>query len=56
MGKVAIVSVSRKQKLDMKISTDAELVGADEASSQILWANLLMKLQGYEAEQLFLSR
>ena len=37
MGKGTIISVSQKQKLNRKISMEAKLVGADDASSLILW-------------------
>ena len=35
MGKGAIIIVSQKQKLNTKISTEAELVGADDTSGLI---------------------
>ena len=43
----AIATVSRKQKLNTKSSTEAELVGADDISSLILWTQLFMESQGY---------
>ena len=43
----AIATVSRKQKLNTKSSTEAELVGADDISSLILWTQLFMDAQGY---------
>ena len=51
IGKGAIVSVSRKKKLNKKISTKAELVGADEASSLILYTNIFLLTQGYKVER-----
>ena len=50
MGKGAIVSVLQKQKLNTKSSTEDKLVGADDASSLILWTNLFVESQGYKAE------
>jgi Reverse transcriptase (RNA-dependent DNA polymerase) len=47
MGSGAIQSISRKQKLNTKSSTHAELVGADDASTMILWTKLFMEAQGY---------
>ena len=40
-------SLSRKQKLNTRSSTEAELVGADDASVMILWTKLFMEAQGY---------
>ena len=42
IGKGTIVSVSQKQKLNTKISMEADLVGADDASSLILWTNIFL--------------
>ena len=49
--KGAILSVSQNKKLHTKISTEAELVGADYASSLILWTNILLESQGYKSKQ-----
>ena len=35
--------ISRKQKLNTRSSTEAELVGADDASVMILWTKLFME-------------
>ena len=43
----SIISVSRKQKLNTKSSTEAELVGANDITSLILWTQLFMEEQGY---------
>ena len=43
MGKVEIVSVSQKQKLNSKSSAEADLVGAYDASSLILWTNIFLR-------------
>ena len=48
LGRGAAQSLSRKQKLNTKSSTDAELVGADDTSVMILWTKLFMEEQGYE--------
>jgi hypothetical protein len=39
--------MSKKQKLNMRSSTEAELVGADDASVLILWTKLFLEEQGY---------
>ena len=46
-GQGAVQSISRKQKLNTRSSTEAELVGADDASVMILWTKLFMEAQGY---------
>ena len=47
MGKGAIQSISKKQKLNTRSTTEAELVGPDDCSQQILWTVLFMEEQGY---------
>jgi hypothetical protein len=51
MGKGAIQSLSRKQKLNTKSSTESELVGVDDASVMILWTKLFLEEQGYNIEK-----
>jgi hypothetical protein len=46
-GHGAVQSVLQKQKLNTKSSTEAELVGADDASNMMLWTKLFMEEQGY---------
>jgi hypothetical protein len=50
-GRGAIQSSSRKQKLNTRSSTEAELVGADDLSVMILWTKLFMEAQGYDIEK-----
>ena len=40
-----------KQKLNTKSSTTAELVGADDATTMMLWTKLFMEEQGYKIEE-----
>ena len=47
-GQGAIQSVSRKQRLNTRSSTEAELVGADDNATKILWTKLFMECQGYK--------
>ena len=54
MVKGAIVSVSRKQNLNTKSSTEDELVGRDDVSSLILWTNIFLETQGYKVEKYFI--
>jgi hypothetical protein len=50
-GKGAVQSISRKQKLDEKSSTEAELVGVDNMSVMMLWTKLFLEEQGYKIER-----
>ena len=50
-GVGAVQSLSRKQKMNTRSSTEGELVGADDASVLIMWALLFMEAQGYEIEK-----
>jgi hypothetical protein len=47
-GDGAVQSISRKQKLNTKSSTESELVGVDDISVMILWTKLFLEEQGYE--------
>ena len=43
LGEVAVTSLSNKQKFNIKISTEGEFVGADDALGQVIWKNALLK-------------
>jgi hypothetical protein len=47
MGTGAVYSTSKKQKLNTKSSTEAELVGVDDVLPQALWTKYFMEAQGY---------
>ena len=49
-GNGAAKSISRKQKLNTKSSTEAELVGVDDVSIMILWTKLFLERQGYHID------
>ena len=51
MGNGAIQSISRKQKLNTRSSTEAELIGVDDAAVMVLWTKLFMEQQGYEVRK-----
>ena len=51
LGRGAVTSISRKQKLNTRSSTEAEVVGVDDASSQILWTNYFIMAQGYRIDE-----
>jgi hypothetical protein len=42
--------MSRKQKLNTRSSTKAELVGVDDGVNLILWTKLFLEAQGYKVE------
>ena len=50
-GRGAPISMSRKQKLNTRSSTEAELVGPDGLSTMILWTRLFMQEQGYDIQK-----
>jgi hypothetical protein len=50
-GLGAVQTTSRKQKLNTKSSTEAELVGADDLSTMILWTKHFLEAQGYAVEK-----
>ena len=51
MVKGGIISMSLKQKLNTKRSTEVELVGANDASSLTLWTKLFLEAQVYKVKQ-----
>ena len=44
----APITISRKQRLNTKSSTEAELVAVDDVSTLVLWTKLFLEEQGYE--------
>ena len=51
MGQGAITSVSRKQGMNTRSSTEAEVVGADEVVGAALWTRLFLLSKGYLVEE-----
>ena len=47
LGRGCPISMSLKQKLNTRSSTEAELVGVNDAMSLILWARLFLTSQGF---------
>jgi hypothetical protein len=45
------ISVSRKQKLNTRSSTEAELVAVDDMANLILWTRLFLDEQGYRVSR-----
>ena len=55
LGKGSVISKSIKQKLNTKSSTEAELVGADDISGQLLWTRYFLQAQGYDFKTVLLQ-
>ena len=51
MGDGAITSLSRKQGLNTRGSTKAEVVAADEIVSPMIWIRFFLKTQGYPVKE-----
>ncbi|CAJ1959585.1 unnamed protein product [Cylindrotheca closterium] len=51
MGGGAMQAMSKKQKLNSRSSTHAELIGVDDAITQVLWTRIFMEEQGYPIEK-----
>ena len=51
MGDGAMLVKSSKQKLNSRSSTEAELIGVDDAITMILWTKLFMEAQVYVIEE-----
>ena len=51
MGEGAMQILSKKQKLNSRSSTESELIGVDDAATQILWTKLFVEAQGYPVEK-----
>jgi hypothetical protein len=47
LGRGAIYSTSRRQRINTRSSTEAELVGVDDVVPQIMWTNYFLQHQGY---------
>ena len=43
----SVISMSKNEKLNTKISTKADLIGSDDALPQMHWTKYLIKAQGY---------
>ena len=50
LGRGVIYGTSRRQRLNTKSSTEAELVGADDVLPQMLWTLYFLEAQGYKID------
>ena len=48
LGNGIICSMSTKQKVNTRSSTEAELVGVDDVISKVLWTKLFIEAQGHK--------
>jgi hypothetical protein len=51
LGKGAMQSIARKQKMNVRSSTEGELVAVDNAATMILWTKLFLEAQGHDVEK-----
>jgi hypothetical protein len=51
LGGGAVPSVSTKQKVNTRSSTEAELISIDDIIAKILWSKLFLKEQSYKINQ-----
>ena len=54
LGEGAVTSASRKHKLNVKSSTESEIVGADDTLPQALWTRYFIEAQGYAIDKMIL--
>ena len=47
LGEGAVISMSKKQKINTRSSTETELVGVDDAMPTVLWSLYFIQEQGY---------
>jgi Reverse transcriptase (RNA-dependent DNA polymerase) len=56
LGKGAVMSLSTKQKINTRSSTEAELVSIDDVISKIIWTKLFLEKQGYKVKENIIKR
>jgi len=56
LGKGCVTSATRKQKINTRSSTEAELVGVDDLMPQMLWTRYFIEEQGFAVEECVLNQ
>jgi hypothetical protein len=51
LGKGAMQSIARKQKMNVQSSTEGKLVTVNNAATMILWTKLFLEAQGYDVDK-----
>ena len=51
LGEGAVQSISKKQKVNTRSSTEAELVATDDIAAQVLWTQNFLRAQGVEIKK-----
>jgi hypothetical protein len=51
LGKGAMQSIARKQKMNVQSSTEGKLVAVEDAATMILWTKLFLEAQGYNVKK-----
>jgi hypothetical protein len=51
LGKGAMQSIARKQKMNVRSRTEGKLVAVDDAASMILWTKLFLEAQGCDVDK-----
>ncbi|KAL7581399.1 hypothetical protein ACA910_021988 [Epithemia clementina (nom. ined.)] len=56
LEKGSIGGTSKKQKVNTRSSTEAEIIGTDDTIGQVLWSRLFMEAQGYPIQENVIKR
>ena len=56
LGKGAVSSISSKQKVNSRSSTEAELIGIDDVISKVLWSKRFIEAQGFPLKATIIYR
>ncbi|KAL7565950.1 hypothetical protein ACA910_008408 [Epithemia clementina (nom. ined.)] len=56
LEKGSIGGTSKKQKVNTRSSTEAEIIGTDDTIGQVQWSRLFMEAQGYPIEKNIIKR
>ncbi|KAL7564335.1 hypothetical protein ACA910_007187 [Epithemia clementina (nom. ined.)] len=52
----SIGATSKKQKVNTRSSTEAEIISTDDTIGQVLWSKLFMEAQGYPSDKTIMKR